>query len=107
MGRTLEMNGDDRGVNLRRVAAVRRAPPRYLDGMEELEVLEIWRCMRPLSADTLPIRGRARGVDNLVLATGHGMIGVSPGPATGCAADEAVLGEQLSLDPTLFRADRF
>ena len=107
MGGTLELAGDDRSVNLRRVAAVRRAPPRYLEGMEELEVLEIWRGMRPLSADTLPILGCARGVDNLVLATGHGMIGVSLGPATGRAAAEAVLGEPPSLDPTLFRADRF
>ena len=107
MGGTLELAGNDRGVNLRRVAAVRRAPPRYLEGMEELEVLEIWRGMRPLSSDTLPILGRARGVANLVLATGHGMIGVSLGPASGRAAAEVVLGEQPSLDPTLFRADRF
>ena len=107
MGGTLELAGDDRSVNLRRVAAVRRALPRYLDGMEELEVLEIWRGMRPLSADSLPILGRAKGVDNLVLATGHGMIGVSLGPATGRAVAELVLGQPPSLDPTLFRADRF
>ena len=107
MGGTLELAGDDRSVNLRRVAAVRRAAPRYVEGMEELEVLEIWRGMRPLSADTLPILGRARGVDNLVLATGHGMIGISLGPATGRAAAELILGEEPSLDPTLFRADRF
>ena len=107
MGGTLELAGDDRSVNLRRVAAVRRAVPRYLAGMEELEVLEIWRGMRPLSADSLPILGRPRGLDNLVLATGHGMIGVSLGPATGRAAAEVVLGEPPSLDLSLFRADRF
>ena len=107
MGGTLELAGDDRSVNLRRVAAVRRAVPRYLDGMEELEVLEIWRGMRPLSADSLPILGHARGLENLVLATGHGMIGVSLGPATGRAAAELVLGHQPSLDLSLFRADRF
>ena len=107
MGGTLELAGDDRNVNLRRVAAVRRAAPRYLHGMEELEVLEIWRGMRPLSADSLPILGRARGLDNLVLATGHGMIGVSLGPASGKVVAEMVLGEEPSLDPNLFRADRF
>ena len=107
VGGTLELAGNDRRVSPRRLAAIRRAPPRYLTGMEELETLEIWRGMRPLSADSLPILGRPRGLDNLLLATGHGMIGVSLGPATGKVVAELVLGRAPSLELDLFRADRF
>ena len=107
IGGTLELAGGDRSVNRRRLAAIRRAPPRYLTGMEELETLEIWRGMRPLSADSLPILGRPRGLDNLLLATGHGMIGISLGPATGKVMAELALGRPPSLELDLFRADRF
>ena len=107
IGGTLELAGNDRRVNPRRLAAIRRAPPRYLAGMEELETLEIWRGMRPLSADSLPILGRPRGLDNLLLATGHGMIGMSLGPASGKAVADLALGRQPSLDMELFRPDRF
>ena len=107
IGGTLELAGNDRRVSPRRLAAIRRAPPRYLAGMEELETLEIWRGMRPLSADSLPILGRPRGLDNLLLATGHGMIGVSLAPATGKVVAELALGREPSLEMDLFRADRF
>ena len=107
IGGTLELAGGDRSVNPRRLAAIRRAPPRYLAGMDELETLEIWRGMRPLSADSLPILGRPRGLDNLLLATGHGMIGISLGPATGKVVAELALGRSPSLEMDLFRADRF
>ena len=107
IGGTLELAGNDRRVNARRLTAIRRAPPRYLAGMEELETLEIWRGMRPLSADSLPILGRPRGLDNLLLATGHGMIGVSLAPATGKVVAELALGREPSLEMDLFRADRF
>lgn len=107
IGGTLELAGNDRRVNPRRLAAIRRAPPRYLAGMEKLETLEIWRGMRPLSADSLPILGRPRGLDNLLLATGHGMIGMSLGPASGKAVADLALGRKPSLEMELFRADRF
>ena len=107
IGGTLELAGNDRSVSPRRLAAIRRAPPRYLAGMEELDTLEIWRGMRPLSADSLPILGRPRGLDNLLLATGHGMIGISLGPASGKVVAELALGREPSLELDLFRADRF
>ena len=55
----------------------------------------------------LPIIGRARGLDNLVLATGHGMIGVSLAPISGKVAAEAARGEPPSLDLGPLRADRY
>ena len=61
MGGTLELVRDDRSVNLR------RAPLRYLDGMEELKTLEIWRGTRPLSADRLPEQVDTQHSDVLTL----------------------------------------
>jgi D-amino-acid dehydrogenase len=40
---------------------------------------------RPLLPDGLPVIDRLPGHDNAFLATGHGMLGVTLGPATGRA----------------------
>lgn len=44
---------------------------------------EKWSGLRPLSPDTLPIIGRPRTQSGVILPTGHGMLGISLGPATG------------------------
>jgi D-amino-acid dehydrogenase len=107
VGGTLELAGLDRSVNQRRVAAILRALPRYYDGMEDLRILEIWRGLRPLTADTLPIVGRSSAVQNLLLATGHGMIGVSMGAITGHLIAKLVAGDPPGYDLSLLSPDRF
>ncbi len=50
-----------------------------------------WAGMRPATPDSLPLLGRVPGIPGLVLATGHGMLGVTLAPATG-AAVAALIG---------------
>ena len=107
IGGTLELAGNNRGITRSRVKAIRKTPPQYLAGMDELEVVEIWHGMRPLSADSLPIIGHPRKLGNLILATGHGMIGMSLGPISGKVVAEIALGRKTSLPLDIFRADRF
>ena len=71
------------------------------------EVLEVWRGLRPLSPDGIPIVGRPESFDNVVLATGHGMMGLTLAPITGRLDGELVTGEQPSHDLTPLRPDRF
>lgn len=63
--------------------------------------------MRPCSPDGLPYIGRTRGVENLIVGTGHAMLGMSMGPITGQLLAEVVRGERPSHDLEPFRADRF
>jgi D-amino-acid dehydrogenase len=104
---TLELAGLDLSINRRRLAATRRAAGEYLSDMAELELIEIWRGLRPTTPDTLPIIGRSSSFENLIIATGHGMLGMSHGPITGKLVSQLVNEETPSVDLTPFRAERF
>ncbi|MGH7418943.1 MAG: NAD(P)/FAD-dependent oxidoreductase, partial [Candidatus Rokuibacteriota bacterium] len=103
---TLELAGLDLSINRRRVAAIRRAVPHYLFE-ERYTVREIWRGLRPCSPDGLPYLGRSARHDNLIVATGHAMIGVSLGPVTGALVAQLAAGEAPKLDLGLLRPERF
>ena len=104
---TLELAGFDFSINRRRVNALTRAARTYLIGMEELETLEIWRGLRPCTPDDLPILGRPPGLDNVILATGHGMLGMSLGPITGKLVSQIACGEKPDVDLKPLRVERF
>jgi D-amino-acid dehydrogenase len=104
---TLELAGLDFSINERRVEAIRRGAREYLDGLDGLPELEVWRGLRPCTPDGLPLLGRPGRYENLVLATGHAMIGLSLGPITGKLVAEILSGERPSIDLTLLRPDRF
>ncbi|MBD3236364.1 MAG: FAD-dependent oxidoreductase [Candidatus Eisenbacteria bacterium] len=104
---TLELAGMDHAINDRRVAAIRRAVRRYLPGVPQPPpTVAVWHGLRPLSPDTLPYLGRPRRYENLVVATGHSMIGLSLGPATGMLVTQILQGEPPAIDLRLLRADR-
>jgi len=104
---TLELSGLDLSINQRRVRAVRSAVQEYVVGLENLELLEIWRGLRPLTPDGLPIIGRSRRWENLTIATGHGMQGIALGPITGKLVAELTCRETPSVDIAGLGEERF
>ncbi len=104
----LEFAGLDLTINPRRVAAIAAAPGQYLDlDVPALEEEEIWAGLRPVTPDGLPLIGRAPRLDNLVVATGHAMLGMSLGPVTGRLVADLVSRRTPIFDPHPFRVDRF
>ena len=80
---TMEFAGLDLGVNARRVAAVKRAAARgFRDWDEDTPHPEPWAGLRPMTADGLPIVGRLRPEGNVLVASGHGMLGLTLAPST-------------------------
>lgn len=104
---TLELAGLDYTINRRRLEAVRRGTQAYLPGTEAAKVLETWRGLRPCTPDGLPIIGRAARYENLLLATGHAMLGISLGPVTGQLIAQLACGERPALDLAPLQAERF
>ena len=106
---TLELAGMDFSINQRRVQAILREVPLYLPefDFDQLELIEIWRGLRPCTPDGLPFLGRSKRFKNLTVAAGHAMIGVSLGPITGKLVSEIVAGEELSLDVSALVPGRF
>jgi D-amino-acid dehydrogenase len=103
---TLELAGLDLSIDRRRVAALVRGASRYL-ATPPTEVREVWRGLRPCTPDGLPIVGRPARPANLVVATGHAMIGVSLGPITGQIVAGLAQGRPPGLEIALLRPQRF
>jgi D-amino-acid dehydrogenase len=104
---TLELAGFDFTINERRVNAIHNAASAYLDQVGSIEEAQIWRGFRPCSPDGLPYIGRSRHITNLVVGTGHAMLGISMGPITGKLLAQIVIEQELSIELDPFRIERF
>ena len=104
---TLEMVGFDLSVRWKRVERIRRGGDRAFPGTAALEPLEVWRGLRPCTPDGLPIIGRSPRHANLVVATGHCMLGLGEGPITGRLVAQLVTEQEPQLDLWPLRVDRF
>lgn len=89
---TLELAGLDLSVNPRRVRAIWQAASEYLNEVKPGGELESWAGLRPCTPDGLPIISRSPHYDNLIVAAGHAMLGVSLGPVTGEIIAQLVTG---------------
>jgi D-amino-acid dehydrogenase len=68
---------------------------------------KIWYGYRPCSADGLPYIGKISTYRNVVVATGHAMLGLSLGAGTGKLVQEIVDGQPTSMDIRPFAVERF
>jgi len=106
---TLELSGFDQSVNLGRVQAILDAVRAYFPDMDPatFELLEIWRGLRPCSPDGLPYLGRAPRFDNVIIATGHGMLGISLAPITGKVISQLSTHGNPSFNMAALSVERF
>jgi D-amino-acid dehydrogenase len=107
LGSTMEFAGYDSTLNRTRLDALKRAATDFLYEPEGPAVTEEWYGWRPMTPDDLPVLGRAPGVDNLILATGHGMLGMTLSAVTGQLVSEIATGRPASFDLAPFAAARF
>lgn len=107
LGSTMEFAGFDTTLNHRRLAALERAAKEYLREPLGAVEEERWYGWRPMTPDDLPIIGRAPGVENLTVATGHGMVGVTLSSITGRLVAELLQGREPSVNLAPFSAARF
>jgi D-amino-acid dehydrogenase len=107
LGSTMEFAGYDESLNRVRLDALVRGAGEYLREPEGPRRVEEWYGWRPMTWDDLPIIGRARNWRNLVLATGHGMLGVTLSAVTGEMVRDLVTGTAPTLDPAPWSPARF
>ncbi len=109
VGGTMELAGLDESVNQRRARGIKRQFPKYFPAFDERDFDEVtpWSGLRPVSPDGLPYLGRTRLWSNLVVATGHAMMGLSLAPATGRIVASLLNGEPPEVKLDLISPDRF
>ncbi|MCC7229474.1 MAG: FAD-dependent oxidoreductase [Fimbriimonadaceae bacterium] len=106
---TMEIVGDDLSVNSARYQGILENIPRYMPDFQpsDFDSLGIWSGLRPCSADGMPYLGRPRRLDNLIVATGHSMMGVSLAPVSGKIVAEIAKGEKAPYAMDAMAPDRF
>ncbi len=122
IGSTMEIGPINDRILFPRVQGILEAVPKFLPGitddpafrqLADLEALKrdlrekVWFGFRPVSADGMPYIGFAKKTDNLLMATGHAMLGLSLGAGTGKLIAEMAGGKPTSLDMKAFDPRRY
>jgi D-amino-acid dehydrogenase len=107
LGSTMEFSGYDATLNPRRLAILKEGAQHYLREPCADPVVEQWFGWRPMTWDSRPIIDRSPALDNVWIAAGHNMLGVSMSPATGKLVAEMFSGTTPHIDPHPYRATRF
>ncbi|MCH7398799.1 FAD-dependent oxidoreductase [Belliella sp. DSM 107340] len=84
-GGTMEIAGVNENINLNRVRGIFESINRYYPDFQSKfpEPEKIWKGLRPCSPDGLPYIGQAPSLENVLVGSAHGMMGISMAPATG------------------------
>ncbi len=108
-GGTMEMAGLNEDINPVRVQGIIKSVAKYFPKFLPADFANIhpWRGLRPCSPDGMPYLGRTAKFSNLILATGHAMMGMSLSPITGQIVSELVSGEKPAFDLSLLSPDRY
>ncbi len=107
LGSTMEFSGYDAHLNRTRLDALRRGAAAYLRAPLGAQVHEEWWGWRPMCVDEIPLIGPVARWNNLLLASGHGMLGVSMSAATAELVATLVAGGQPLLDAAAYSPARF
>ena len=106
---TMEFVGLNEQLAERRALRLLKDARSYLTGLDAPGQLSTWCGMRPFTPDNLPIVGPSTRVRNLLLATGHSMLGITLAPVTGRAVADLVIDGSSALplaqlSPARYRA---
>ncbi|WP_126971073.1 NAD(P)/FAD-dependent oxidoreductase [Gynurincola endophyticus] len=109
MGGTMEISGLDSPKLFKRARAIYDAAMTYYPNLPVTfpGTDKIWSGLRPLSPDGLPYIGKHSKYDNLVIAGGHAMIGVSMATGTGKIVNELIAGRPTSIDISAYNVERY
>ncbi len=103
---TMELSGDRTTLRAGRIDAMIRAVRPFLPEADWSRPHATWCGPRPLLPDGLPAIGPTAAAPGLLLATGHGMNGLTLAPATARVVVDLLLGERPRIDLAPFAPDR-
>lgn len=108
-GGTMEITSVNTPPKMQRVQGILESVKRYFPAYDipVPPAENVWYGYRPCSADGLPHIGNMQRYPNVTVATGHSMLGISLGAATGKLVSELVQKVQPSMDLRPFHVERF
>lgn len=108
-GGTMEIAQINHQININRVQGIVNSIPKYYPEYQVSvpELKDIWYGFRPCSPDGLPYLGYSRKIQNLIIAGGHGMMGLSLAPATGKIVADLAMDRPHEIDIASYLPERF
>ncbi len=85
LGSGMEFNGKKGQISKSRVEAAINNTKKAIPSLNTIlsETPDVWEGLRPVSPDGMPFIGRTQKAKNVLIATGHAMMGMSLGPISG------------------------
>lgn len=109
IGGTMELAAVNSKVHMNRLRGIVESVPAYYP-QYQLPVPQrnkIWYGFRPCSADGLPYLGNSKKFENLIIAGGLGMMGLSLGQASGQVVADLADGKNPKVNIDKFAPERF
>lgn len=107
LGSIMEFAGYDESIRPERLQLLRTGAEHYLQEPHCEPQTDAWYGWRPMTYDSLPVIDRSPGWNNVWIAAGHNMLGLSMAPATGRLIAEMLGEREPHIDPKPYSASRF
>lgn len=107
LGGTMEFSGYDTCLNPKRLDKLIAGAKLYVKEPIGTPRIEEWASLRPMTWDDLPVIGRVPSLANLIVATGHGMLGLTLATGTGKAVCDLICGKKPKISLLPFSLERF
>ena len=109
IGGTMEFSGMNHKVLINRMEGIYQSVKLFYPGLkiDFPPKDKIWTGLRPVTPDGLPYIGKADGFENLLIAGGHAMLGISEGAATGKIISDLIDKRTPQIDIGAFKVGRF
>lgn len=107
LGSMMEFAGYDTSISPKIPKILRTTASLYLHDPYADPVEEEWFGWRPMTWDGKPIIDRTPSLENVWVAAGHNMLGLSMAPATGKLIAEMIQRKEPHLEVRPYRIDRF
>ncbi len=108
VGGTMELCGINDDINMTRVKPIITAANNYFPDihLDMPQAEKVWSGLRPCSPDGLPYIGNSPHHQNVTIAGGHAMVGISLAAGTGLLVKQMVQKEKTEIAVDAFRVER-
>lgn len=109
IGGTMELSGINNKVLIKRMQGIYDSAKNFYPGLkiDFPPADKIWNGLRPVTPDGLAYIGRTAEYNNVVIAGGHAMLGISQGTGTGLLVSQLLQNKKTEIDISAFDLKRF
>lgn len=109
IGGTMELSGINNKVLVKRMQGIYDSARSFYPGLkiDFPPANKIWNGLRPVTPDGLPYIAKTSQYNNVIVAGGHAMLGISQGTGTGLIVSQLIQDKKAEIDISAFSLDRF